>query len=586
MSFSKYILIDSIALVVLISCFSTMGCKSAVGYAQDNIPSLAGYFSCFNDMNKETEAYIDEVRYVLERADYASDLVEERVARDTSDNIIDSNELTGIQNLDNDAYDNKTEIANGTNIVDPYNKLPPVPESIEIINSPLYPQIAANEELSDGFNLQNYSSAIKHLEYTPYVLNNPEVFEAFNRKIIREDSIWYDVLNIEDNEELWTNPEWGRIANWNYHWNASPQAGNVAGRVTLMPWYDSEKMKGWYPDTEDRNQRLNEMWIPRSFLFYDWTNGGRSTANVDCLKNNLSNLIDWYNRIMTAYNNPDSEEHEKARLMLEHNILDRGNNGWENTSEQFRPLLERFMEDESLAPLIFGYGYINYLNSWMGPPEIREIWGTELYSIYGASLVAKTLGTSVDFFSGTAFDDVKIPEVAYPVKRHLRDEIENTPEIYGHLHVGKGSSIGILSPIEGKMEDSAIELAQSINGKLILIWSPELPYFDVTHDCGLIEIKRNEIVTFTFNLNVASINDFNSPVQISLGHVYPSARVLNMIINQSTLTPPPNGTASTSITMTVEGLLPMGHAWIHVDVTCPSSYRETTYAYIRLNITE
>ena len=53
--------------------------KPAIEYAQREIPSLASYFSGFDDLNRQTEVYIDEARYTLTNAPYASPILEEKI---------------------------------------------------------------------------------------------------------------------------------------------------------------------------------------------------------------------------------------------------------------------------------------------------------------------------------------------------------------------------------------------------------------------------------------------------------------------------------------------------------------------------
>jgi len=73
--------------------------------------------------------------------------------------------------------------------------------------------------------------------------------------------------------------------------------------------------------------------MPINFLFYNWTDGGRTDANVEFLKSNMSNLENWYNQYLTHYNNPNSELHKKVRFMIEEsNPNDRGNHGWKYTA--------------------------------------------------------------------------------------------------------------------------------------------------------------------------------------------------------------------------------------------------------------
>jgi hypothetical protein len=171
--------------------------KPAIEYAQERIPSLASYFSGFGNLDEPTEIYINEAKYILTNATYASPILEERIMEDTQDNKINQSEVGRIENLD-EAQDgsNREEISQGTNILDPYNKLPPVAESIAILKNPLYPELAKNEELSQGFNLQNYSSAM-------YVLEKLQKYQNKNPlKIYSSQSLGRMLTFAESNSSL------------------------------------------------------------------------------------------------------------------------------------------------------------------------------------------------------------------------------------------------------------------------------------------------------------------------------------------------------------------------------------------------
>jgi len=106
--------------------------------------------------------------------------------------------------------------------------------------------------------------------------------------------------------------------------------------------------------------------------------------------------------------------------------------------------------------------YYTYANS-LGP---GKIWDTEMYPIEGASLAAKVFGGVPS--PNPQGQVLPLLEIAYPVPKYLRDEIEKK---YGDMHTGIGSSIGILSPVDGKIKDNARELKQRIDRESILLWS-------------------------------------------------------------------------------------------------------------------
>jgi len=197
-----------------------------------------------------------------------------------------------------------------------------LPEAYPELPKTLY-IVEASPETIKGFTPTNSSSFATHIGYTPYVKDYPEVWEALRWKIMQEDDIFYGTLrqNTED-KNIWENQEWGRIANWSYHWAATPQNG-MANRVSLLPWYDSNKMKEWFPDEKDRETNLRNMWLPYLITFMDGQTGDFSlkpdsafSPNLDVLKKNMAWITSGrpHDRLMDAYNNPGSMEHKVARF--------------------------------------------------------------------------------------------------------------------------------------------------------------------------------------------------------------------------------------------------------------------------------
>jgi hypothetical protein len=334
--------------------------KPAIEYAQQEIPSMAGHFSGFGNLDEPTEIYINEAKYILTNASYASPVLEERITEDTQDNKINQSEVTRIKDLD-EAQDgsNREEISQGTNILDPYNKLPPVAESIAIIKNSLYPKLATNEDLSQGFNLQNYSSAIKHLGYTPYIIDNPELYEIFGNKIRQEDLVLYEKLNQNPLDEgIWLEI---RIPNWDYHYNL------WKGGKSLLP-LDNASMQELFPNREDREMIYRGMWMPVQMAQLNMRTGEWTAlriSTIDTLKDNFEMLHYIGQRIEEIWNDPGCKEYQRA-LLFSHSEYYEGYTQWPHLTEQFSFYENKLKSNEITKKLIFLEGLASSL---MGGPE-------------------------------------------------------------------------------------------------------------------------------------------------------------------------------------------------------------------------
>ncbi|ADI31263.1 hypothetical protein [Staphylothermus hellenicus] len=117
----------------------------------------------------------------------------------------------------------------------------------------------------------------EHLRRTPYVVNYPEMYEAFSIKVQQNA---FDILDNPEMHELGEHYKptdkiiWEKviIPQWKYYWNSTPQAGNLSKRICVFPWYNSTLLKEWISNKTDRKIALMYFWelLPRVADLDEW----------------------------------------------------------------------------------------------------------------------------------------------------------------------------------------------------------------------------------------------------------------------------------------------------------------------------
>lgn len=390
-------------------------------YALEQLPShLAGYFEGFGDLDNSERIYIDGAAYVLTNNE-ASGVLSDMVPEDTIDKVISDEEL---ERMDDLVF------------------------------------LVENEEISEGFNTQNFTSAMKHLDYTPYVIENPELFETFGDKVKQEDLILYDKLqqNPQD-ENIWLEI---RIPNWDYHYNLWKDG------KSLLP-LDKSSMQALFPNKEDREMIYRGMWMDEILTEVDVLTGKFYSPSLDVLKNNISVITDGtlYNEAMNAYNNPSSEAHQEARWWYDGQFKKRlaSFGDWYETTEYFKKYDEELAKDSRLDKLRFLYGYAIYLEleSHKSSPRAAQIY-------------AKAFGdymplVSASYPVGNVNEGKHHVEAMFSVPVSIIDEFSSNPNYYGTPIIGPGQTIGFYCTEESMMTDGSDWIKQRLpSGQWKILW--------------------------------------------------------------------------------------------------------------------
>jgi len=280
---------------------------------------------------------------------------------------------------------------------------------------------------------------VTHLHYTPDVVNNPDCYESLNCKIKQEDFVLYDKLGQNPlDTSIWEDI---RIPNWNYHWGLWKE-----GKSSLP--LDKSSMSQTVPDKTDREVVWRGMWMPMTMAKFDIKTGEYNwqNPNIRIVKDNMEMIKSGvvYDRIMQAYNNPNSEDYNKARFFYTSDLNWCKRSGrWEHSAEMFEKYDEILKLDARLDKLRF-------INGLATNDNTIEKWGyhmPEQYRVFLMQLYAKSLG-----------DVVYVIDVYYPnspsighhefmfsaVPVNIASIYTNNPQTYGTPVFGPGKALSFV----------------------------------------------------------------------------------------------------------------------------------------------
>jgi hypothetical protein len=194
----------------------------------------------------------------------------------------------------------------------------------------------------------------EHLRRTPYVVNFPEMYEAFNIKVkqnafdifdnLQKGEVWklYHFVFHTNNETIWNEII---IPQWKYYWDSSPQSGNLSKRICVFPWYNSSLLKEQISNDTDRKIALMYFWelLPEVADMDEFLKTHIITRHVglDAMKYQIQQMPKVYEKVMSKYPKgtiPWSEYNPKPTDPRTHYygwVGDRGEHGLMNAQIQF-----------------------------------------------------------------------------------------------------------------------------------------------------------------------------------------------------------------------------------------------------------
>ncbi|MEM3406865.1 MAG: hypothetical protein QXY18_00225 [Nitrososphaerota archaeon] len=189
----------------------------------------------------------------------------------------------------------------------------------------------------------------EHLKRTPDVINYPEMFEALNIKVQQNA---FDILDNPRMREYFNEyykPTdeiiWEKviIPQWQYHWNSTPQAGNVS-KICVLPWYNSALLKEWISNETDRKIALMYFWeLPTELADLDAYLRKYNIIHhngLDAMQYLILQMPRVYEEVISKYpndlyHNPITKEDMDYRVHYYGWINDRADHGLYNAGKQF-----------------------------------------------------------------------------------------------------------------------------------------------------------------------------------------------------------------------------------------------------------
>ena len=384
-------------------------------YALENLPShLADYFEDFGGLGNSEKIYINGVAYTLTNNE-AAGVLSDMIPEDTIDKVISTEELKSMDNLT---------------------------------------FLVKNNEISEGFNKQNFTSALTHLDYTPNIMNHSRVFETFNVKIRQEDLVLYEKLHQNPQDErIWLEI---RIPNWDYHYDLWKDG------ESLLP-LDKNSMQDLFPNKEDREMVHRGLWMPWSMAVYkpstNWINPERDyeknlTGNINYVIGNVKNMPVFNEQIMDSYDNPNSELHKGARFEWETQLYSMSlNPSFHNSLTKFLDVYDKILKESGdkridLARYVHGLMMYQYI-------EEDE---AGLSIILSKSLGGVVFEERVPYFNNQTggWGPGNHGEIMIPIDTKLKKNLQK----YGTLILGYGQSFGWVPDEESAKMDGFPKVLQ------------------------------------------------------------------------------------------------------------------------------
>ena len=321
-------------------------------------------------------------------------------------------------------------------------------------------------EMLEGIGIKTWSNLFWTFDY-PYGI-------AYMEKKLRNVDLTLD------NDTLWDL----YLLQFNYYWNATPQAGNVSGIPLFYRWYNSSLLREDYPNETDR--RMAGLWgfrLPAKTVDLKKGRGKEGEVfGINAAHTFLRQIQEKKEEILPKLNDPYWKDRTLDYFAAW--LADRANHGLENTISQFigynfsrakekrEDLSEIIMNmsnpgiiqtlrryDPQLADkIIFLLGYARQ-DSWGGDTWVTYYGAPTMLGIFLIPHSRMGVGPRPP---GT-LDDWTI-SIPYSTLKKVYEKFSNSL-----ILIGPGNMLGIYSGGNGLIKDGINMAAQAIGDYLIYL---------------------------------------------------------------------------------------------------------------------
>ncbi|MEM3385455.1 MAG: hypothetical protein QW134_09390 [Nitrososphaeria archaeon] len=258
---------------------------------------------------------------------------------------------------------------------------------------------------------RDYWMIAEHLKRAPYVVNFPEMFEAFSIKVQQNAFDILDNPRMHDSDIRYKPTDkviWEEVIvpQWQYYWDSCKQSGNLSKRVCVFPWYNITLLKEQVSNSTDRKIALMYFWelLPKiadidskyPYVFH---------YGLDAMKYQIQQMPEVYEKVIREYPNgtrinPYTGREYELMGQFYHWVGDRGWHGLAN------------MEIQIFGTHYLPDGYFRDFDNYMVSNFPNSINAHLSKNFPQWELIKFIYGYGVTFFGG---DEIKAYDLYLPI---------------------------------------------------------------------------------------------------------------------------------------------------------------------------
>ena len=328
------------------------------------------------------------------------------------------------------------------------------------------------------------------LKQRPELVEQPKKFEWINRMM--QQAAW-NIFDDEygpsffDKKPYYPTDKdvWNVILGFHDYMDKLPSKMEKDGLPIFFHYWDSDLLEREIPDKTNRAFALLFLGnLPNKAYDRDTY---QVVVGMDALKLFVKRLPQMYEWIVSAWKNPNSEEHKYAMVAYEMWLRDRFVHGLENTVRQFSgggPFEQEGTIDGFLNKNFFAWEFAKFPYAYLsgrlsyGPDfNIPNYGEWEMYA-YELPLAYKSVGIPLGQMGGFGTSgnlggpgNYSHGEFGiYGIPQSVIDALLAAQKSLGRVAVGYGNGVSMMSAIDGFEKDSGYEILHGIRRINIYLW--------------------------------------------------------------------------------------------------------------------